>query len=158
MSKRSKTFGQFRANKEGIETVVGYQYRYINKEDIVRGNYQPAQIILKLDWVSKNDFCRAYEHAEKIFCQNQNTATCLNSEQHAQMMDEFEHLPWKKNSKGNHVAVTDKGVYITVFKDLLSGNRLKWVVEDVFASSSYKSLEYAKSDAFKHYFVSNLEG
>ena len=158
MSKSSKIFGQFRVDEDGIVTVPGFQYRYVNKEDIIRGNYQPSRDIVKLDWVSKNDFCRAYEYAEKIFCQNQNTATHLNSEQHAQMIDEFKRLPWKKNPKGNHVTVTEQGDSITVFKDPSSPDRLKWVTGGIFSHSSYKRLDDTKKRAFKHYFLSKRSG
>ena len=158
MSVRRKTFGQFRVDEDGIVTVPGLQYRYVNKEDIIRGNYQPARNMLKLDWVSKNDFCRAYKYAEKIFCQNENTVSNLNSEQQAQILDEFKDLPWKKNKKGNHIAVTEQGDTITVFKDPMNLDKLKWVSGDIFSHSSYKHLDKAKMDAFKHYFNNKRSG
>ena len=158
MSKSTRTFGQFIVNEEGINTVTGLQYRYVNKEYIIRGNYQPARNMLKLDWVSKNDFCRAYKYAEKIFCQNENTVSNLNSEQQARILDEFKELPWKKNKKGNHVAVTEQGDTITVFKDPMNLDKLKWVSGDIFSHSSYKRLDKAKMDAFKHYCLSKRSG
>ena len=155
MARSTKTFGQFRVNKDGIETVSPYPYRYIDKDDIIGNNQEPLQTLMRLEWVSKSDLNDAYQYAQKIFCEDKTKQ--ISATEKRKMMKELSGLSWKENAKGNHVLITDQKDVITVFKDSMSNNKLKWVVGGFFSPLSYKSLEHAKKDAYEHYYLSKKD-
>lgn len=153
MSNRIKTFGQFKITKEGIETVGNCKYVWINREDIMQGNQKPVEDILQLPWVCKSDLKKAYRYAKKYYYQFEKLTKETDPDKYERMMDEYEDLSWKKNKKGNHIAIIELGGFITVFRDNRDPARWKWVTEGVFSYSSYAVLENAKKKAFMYYYL-----
>ena len=144
-----KSFGQWRVVKDGIETAPGCEYFWISKKDIMNKNTAHAEELKKLPNIHYPSLVTAFGYAYKYFHAMTKYTMKSHPEVYEAMMDEFNELQWHESENG-FTAETSEGFNISVFRH--NNEKWKWVYDDIFSGSSYKSMETAKKKAYSSFY------